>query len=447
MARQTLSVDLSVDRIHCHDEGDGWGVAEPYLWTVFFKIDGGGVRVTDAARLAGSAVVLGTPGSHGNLGTTDVDAGEDVTVPSLLGEFGTQVLIPIRGGVADVLGKDFDGVIGVVCVLMEEDNVTHAGAEAGHTALNLAVQDVLDQVIATRSISMVDVTEEEIHGFEEQISDAVENAVQAQQGFFENIWSWLNADDTIGTKTFMFTTDQLVASGGLIDFSHRWDNHGDWEIFGHVTSTALCPANSLDAVFSGSVAQTTLSSDGQVLSRQVIDTSNLRQLQEQKEPVAASEEGRVFDLATLRQFRDGAYRETPGLGRWWELAERNLPSAVYALFRHAELREPAYAVMKELPRVVQDPDAVPESLLENVAVLAEGLRKATGNRRLRIDAGRVRSAVEHLRGKTFREVAAFLDAVEPSRHPRLDAPAEPTRTAIRLGGTRIAQPVSTAGTR
>ncbi|MBD3677613.1 MAG: hypothetical protein HUJ27_04335 [Rhodobacteraceae bacterium] len=52
MARDILQLNLDLDRIKCHDEGDGWGSAEPYLWTVFFKADGTTVAVTDALALS-----------------------------------------------------------------------------------------------------------------------------------------------------------------------------------------------------------------------------------------------------------------------------------------------------------------------------------------------------------------------------------------------------------
>ena len=126
---------------------------------------------------------------------------------------------------------DVGGVLGVVAVLMEEDNVTDDGAEAGHQALNLAVHDAINQVIATRTVTNQDVSDEELAAFEDQITQSVRDAIADQQNFFENIWSWLNADDTIGFRVFTFTHDRL-ADEGTIEFSQRWESEGDWEIFG-----------------------------------------------------------------------------------------------------------------------------------------------------------------------------------------------------------------------
>ena len=86
-----LKVDVKLDHIFCHDEGDGPGSAEPYLWAVYFKVDGETVVVnTDGPAppfLQGPPVVVGTPGDHANLGDTDVDEGDTIAIPAIIGVF------------------------------------------------------------------------------------------------------------------------------------------------------------------------------------------------------------------------------------------------------------------------------------------------------------------------------------------------------------------------
>ena len=250
MARDNLFVRIELDRIHCYDEGDGIGSAEPYLWTVFFMIDGSTVSVSPSLTLDGTATTVFTPGSHGNLGSPgdDVDEGDDVPIPSALGQWQAAMQpIPVAESLHGLI-DDVGGSIGVITVLMEEDNVTDDGANAGHNALNAAVRDVINQIVATRTLTNQDVSDEEINGFEGQISDAVENAISSQQNVFENIWSWLNADDTIGFKAFIFTHDEL-ADKRTLDFQHRWRNEGDWELFGTITASPICSADALQELF------------------------------------------------------------------------------------------------------------------------------------------------------------------------------------------------------
>src|SRR5262245_26388286 len=125
MAREPLAVWINLDRVHCYDEGDGWGNAEPYLWTVFFKVDGDTVVLGDDLHLHGTATIVTTPGSHGNLGDTDVDAGDDVNVPDAIGAFQTTLRpIPIPDWLSDLGVDRVGGVCGVIAILMEEDWVS-----------------------------------------------------------------------------------------------------------------------------------------------------------------------------------------------------------------------------------------------------------------------------------------------------------------------------------
>ena len=65
--RQSLDVSISLDRIHCIDEGDGPENAEPYLWVLFFKIDGDTVIFGENESLQGMVTVNRRNGGHGNL--------------------------------------------------------------------------------------------------------------------------------------------------------------------------------------------------------------------------------------------------------------------------------------------------------------------------------------------------------------------------------------------
>src|SRR5215468_5503046 len=92
-----LDVKLKLQNLHCFDEADGIGSAEPYLWTVFFKIDGDTTVVNSHLTLQGTATVIPRPGNHRDLPNQDVDAGENVPIPAVLGEFDVRLKpIPLQ---------------------------------------------------------------------------------------------------------------------------------------------------------------------------------------------------------------------------------------------------------------------------------------------------------------------------------------------------------------
>ena len=233
MARDILSVVIGLERIHCFDEGDSAGTAEPYLWPVFFKIDGETVTLTESLKLSGTATVIGTYGNHGNLGNTDVDEGDDLTIPESLGSWHT-TLKPISS--QSVLRADAAGVAGVVAVLMEEDNVSDSGAVAGYNALVAAIQSGLDKFIET----FVPIVKEDVdkEAIKKAAEKAIEDAIKSNQSFFENLWSFLDKDDQIGSEVFSFGHDDL-AKGDVINFDKRWENEGDWQIFGATVGAQL----------------------------------------------------------------------------------------------------------------------------------------------------------------------------------------------------------------
>ncbi|HKZ81675.1 MAG TPA: hypothetical protein VJ124_25630 [Pyrinomonadaceae bacterium] len=98
---QPVNIAIQLERIHCYDEGDSLGAAEPFLWGVFFKIDGTTAFVDEFFQLQGTVQTFNTLGDHGNLGTTSVDAGDDITIPAQFGYGDWLVPIPLRTPVGE----------------------------------------------------------------------------------------------------------------------------------------------------------------------------------------------------------------------------------------------------------------------------------------------------------------------------------------------------------
>lgn len=217
--------------------------AHPYLWTVFFKIDD--------ANASGDpvATVVGTSGSHGNLGINGVVAPDVIRIPQSIGlwEIGLNRL-PNRQGTANGL---VGAIIGVVAVLMEEDNVSDEGAEAGRRELTNQVQDVLNGVAANLASAITF----DADAFAAMIRSKVEDAIEAQQNILEDIWSWVNKDDFIGSLIWYKMYDDFVDDPASLPISNLWeDNFTEWELTGRAEEfTESRPRLSRTALHFGSV--------------------------------------------------------------------------------------------------------------------------------------------------------------------------------------------------
>jgi hypothetical protein len=247
----SLSTSVKLSSIYCRDEADGIGDAEPYLWTIFFKIDGETIKQAPGLPvLTGNAVFHFGPGSHGNLGTTSVDSGDTVQVPAAIGEWQTN-LQPIVITTQDGTTISVPGIVGTVAVLMEQDNVSDSGAEQGHQALNNYVQtEINDFIHGINLLEFIDVPDPEaklnelIDALKQQIQSGAEavvsKAIEDAQGFWSNLWSGLNEDDKIGSVVYTFSQQDIVQRRYSIALDQRWKNEGDWELFGAVTAPNPC---------------------------------------------------------------------------------------------------------------------------------------------------------------------------------------------------------------
>ena len=262
MSTTRRSYSTVFETIWCINEGDGWGKGEPYLWTVAIKIGGDELKQSpdDQFRLEGAAHFSFGLGSHGNIGGS-MDAGDERNIPAPVGFFGANVC-PIE---LSVLGETITvpGVIGLIGILMEEDNVSDNGAEAGHQALNQLVVDRINGFLSQLNLfdiyveatALIEGTDKSIEEgavevlkskFEEVknqlVNDGqsvIKNAIKGEQNIFEDLWSWIDKDDFVDSKMFLFSTDELLEQGKEIEISERFnEGDGDYEIRGKFTLSA-----------------------------------------------------------------------------------------------------------------------------------------------------------------------------------------------------------------
>ena len=118
------------------------------MWTVFFKVDGTTCVFSEQAVITGKATLKTSPGNHGNLvGGGGMDAGDVITIPTAIGRWKT-VMVPVPSVESKPL--QVGGALGVVVVVLEEDETPHAAAAAGHKAFNEAMQRELDALTGGR---------------------------------------------------------------------------------------------------------------------------------------------------------------------------------------------------------------------------------------------------------------------------------------------------------
>jgi hypothetical protein len=228
----SIRVAYKLTTLQCIDEGDGLGNAEPYMWTVYFKVDGDTVVLDNNLMLSGTATVVGTPGNHGDL-PDDVDAGDTVSIPSSLGSFAT-TLRPIP---TPFPGVTAGGMIGCIAIVMEEDSTPDQDIANGHAALNQELQNQLDALIPTLGVNNPSPSDADIAAIQAAVQTAVEDAVAEGVDFWDFLAGLFGnlQDDQIGTAKFIFSHDQLDAhAGGSFPLSKHWSNEGSWTLNGNV---------------------------------------------------------------------------------------------------------------------------------------------------------------------------------------------------------------------
>jgi hypothetical protein len=280
-----------------------------------------------------------------------------------------------------------------VVVLMEEDWVTNAGAEAGHAALNITVKQGIDAIIPKLNFAQPSPTPDDIDELTREAKTAVRAAIKDAQTDWDNFTSWLHRDDMLGFEVFTFSHDELLKAPRQKPLRKRWQTIrewnnvpvvvDDWELFGRVDAVAACPITAVTS---------TLNDLG------VLDDAEVR---------AVTEAG--------HEFRRTTFATRSGLGAWWTLAERNSAAIAGVLHDHPDLaRHSAAGVLRELVAMIRDQRPVSDDFVTHTTNLLN-VFVSDGPRRLRIDAKAALAILTTLRGKRIGDVAEILDTHKPTR--------------------------------
>ncbi|WP_257305649.1 hypothetical protein [Geothrix campi] len=392
MARATLNLKIFLQNVHCYDEGDGWGNAEPYLWPIFFKIDGDSYAVETGSGLIGFPVIEFRNGHHGNLGDTDVDAGDDVPVPESLGTWqNTLKPIPINDPVIKgLIGDDLPGIAGVAVVLMEQDGWPDDLADTGYNALVNSIQLAVAKVAAGFQHATHAPTKEEIDAAIQTVKDTaasmVHDAIKGTMSGWQLLWygTFGNNDDTVGSEVWTANHDDFAANA-VIEFSRRWSGDesgdGDWDISGSFTGVVPCPADALSRLIGGG------------------DTH-------------------ASALAAMRDFRAKDYQTLPGLERWWQALRRGIPEVIRIAAGDPAVRDAVDRLFAALPGVLSAPDQpLSTQHLRDLTTILEVVSKSSPSLH-RAFAHRALAIMPELHGRSWNAAIRRVSGTRPRGRKR-----------------------------
>ncbi len=232
-------VTLDLDKLTCVTPTDLVGGDEPYMWNVFFIIDGTTVTLGENLKLSGTASIATTAGSHGNLAVNGVGAGQTVQVPDSVGRF-TPVLDLIRFPVSlrDSLVGGISGVVGCVSVVLDQDLVADDAAEAGHQAFNAEVKRVLNELIPTLGVGNPAPSPDDVEALSGEIGEKVRAAILAEGSLLEDIFAGADPDDVIGFKVLLFPHSALLADAQQT-LTVTFDDTGRYDMTVTITATVV----------------------------------------------------------------------------------------------------------------------------------------------------------------------------------------------------------------
>jgi hypothetical protein len=184
-----INATLEITRLHCIEQWDEHGNSEPYLWFAYF--------FTDLLRLMNEKPIeVFVP----NIADTralfpSVGNNQDVAIPPEIGTFP----VSLEPGVLNA------AMLGVIVVLLEEDDTPSSAIRAGYNEFRTAVHRELNNFFDVAGLRPP--TDDEMKQIAAAIGNSVQDAIQDEAGILSIFCD--NQDNAIGFSHAIFFGDAL----------------------------------------------------------------------------------------------------------------------------------------------------------------------------------------------------------------------------------------------
>lgn len=370
---------------------------QPFLWTIFFKVDGTTLTVTDDGKLFGEVATYPSYGSHGTLGWDEIALGGSIAVPESIGRWtSTVVPIPVAPSLQNRVGEDLPAIVGVVAVaLVDGGHIPMHAIEHGHSVLNDSVKGALNKLVMQLGPLHQEITPADIDSLTGDVSKTVTDAITSSLSFFEGLWALTGKDYLIGYATLHWTQDTLPADGSPKTFQAVIGPfYNEWSFHGYASASTSCPAEAVAAALGSFIGM------GEGV------------------PAAAEMYRRSDPLGAMREFRDeGGMAMYSGLIYWWQAVTKHTPDIVRLLHRSPKLRRSTTLILGQLRDVLRNRDAkTPEKFLAEIE-FSLSLLEEQGKASLRPLARHAHAVAREVAGCTVDAALRHIGSRMPRKLP------------------------------
>lgn len=195
-----INATINLPTLRCHEQFDSGRTSEPYLWTAFFFADAATTKTTKQVRVI-------VPQFFNSLRSNFPDGvtnGQDISIPP---EVGRQTI---------KLDTTDDRVaLGVLVLLLEQDDTPEDAMKIGHRALGDALEKELNKFVKEHGPTRPN--DEQVKAITSAVESTVKSAIKKELNLLDQLFR--NQDDFLGnTSTLLLGPEVTHPNGNGLTF-------------------------------------------------------------------------------------------------------------------------------------------------------------------------------------------------------------------------------------